>query len=46
MKYSGGGFLDLAATNTIKMYWYQNSGDSQNLTNAALYIYKVQTGGL
>ena len=46
MKYSGGGFLDLAATNTIKMYWYQGSGDSQNLTNAALYIYKVQTGGL
>ena len=46
VKYSGGGFLDLAATNTIKMYWYQNSGDSQNLTNAALYIYKVQTGGL
>jgi len=41
MKYSGGGFLNLAATNTIKMYWYQNSGDSQNLTNAALYIFKL-----
>jgi hypothetical protein len=41
MKYSAGGFLSLAATNTIKMYWYQNSGDSQNLTNAALYIFRV-----
>ena len=41
VKYSGGGFLNLSATNTIKLYWYQNSGDSQNLTNAALYIYKV-----
>ena len=41
VKYSGGGFLNLAATNTISMYWYQNSGDSQNLTNAALYIFKL-----
>jgi hypothetical protein len=41
MKYGGGGFLNLAATNTIKVYWYQNSGDSQNLSNAALYIFKV-----
>ena len=41
VKYSGGGFLNLAATNTIKMYWYQNSGDSQNLTNAALHIFRV-----
>ena len=41
MKYGGGGFLNLAATNTIKMYWYQNSGDAQNLSNAALYIFKL-----
>ena len=41
MKYSAGGFLNLSATNTIKMYWYQNSGDDQNLSTAALYIYKV-----
>ena len=41
MKYGGGGFLNLAATNTIKMYWYQNSGESQNLSNAALYIFKL-----
>ena len=39
VKYSGGGFLNLAAGNTIKMYWYQNSGDAQNLTNAALSIF-------
>ena len=41
VKYSGGGFLNLAATNTISMYWYQNSGDSQNLNSAGLYIFKL-----
>jgi len=41
MKYSGGGFLNLSAADTIKMYWFQNSGDAQNLTNAALHIFKL-----
>ena len=45
-KFSGGGFLSLAAADTIKMYWYQGSGDSQNLNQAGLYIFQVQSGGL
>ena len=45
-KFSGGGFLSLAAADTIQMYWFQNSGDSQNLNQAGLYIFQVQSGGL
>ena len=40
-KFSGSGSLNLSAGDTIKYYVYQNSGDSQNLTNAGLYIFKL-----
>ena len=40
-KFSGSGSLNLSAGDTIKYYVFQNSGDSQNLTNAGLYIFKL-----
>ena len=40
-KFSGSGAINLSAGDTIKYYVYQNSGDSQNLDNAGLYIFKL-----
>jgi len=40
-KFSASGSLNLSAGDTIKYYVFQNSGDSQNLTNAGLYIFKL-----
>ena len=40
-KFSGSGALNLSAADTISYYVYQNSGDSQNLTNAGLYMFKL-----
>tara|TARA_R100001129_G_scaffold129623_1_gene91558 strand:- start:189 stop:710 length:522 start_codon:yes stop_codon:yes gene_type:complete len=40
-KFSASGSLNLSVGDTIKYYVYQNSGDSQNLTNAGLYIFKL-----
>ena len=39
-KYTSG-ILNLSAADTISYYVYQNSGDSQNLTNAGLYMFKL-----
>ena len=40
-KFSGSGALNLSAGDTIKYYCFQNSGDSQNLNSAGLYIFKL-----
>jgi len=40
-KFSGSGALNLSAGDTIKYYVYQNSGDSQNLNSAGLYIFRL-----
>ena len=40
-KFSGSGAINLSAGDTIKYYVYQNSGDSQNLDNAGLYIFRL-----
>ena len=40
-KFSGSGSLNLSAADTISYYVYQNSGDSQNLSNAGLYMFKL-----
>ena len=40
-KFSGSGALNLSAGDTIKYYCFQNSGDSQNLNSAGLYIFRL-----
>ena len=40
-KFSGSGAINLSAGDTIKYYVYQNSGDSQNLDSAGLYIFRL-----
>ena len=40
-KFSASGSLNLSAADTISYYVYQNSGDSQNLNSAGLYIFKL-----
>ena len=40
-KFSSSGALNLSAGDTISMAVSQNSGDSQNLTTAGLYIFKL-----
>ena len=40
-KFSSSGALNLSAGDTISYYVYQNSGDSQDLTTAGLYIFKL-----
>ena len=40
-KFSASGAINLSAGDTIQYRVFQNSGDSQNLDNAGLYIFRV-----